>query len=242
MDFRAALLEQTQLFGEVIRQADPATRVNTCPGWTLSKLFRHVGRGNRWCAQIISERLTEPLDPRDVRDGRPPEDPDAAIDWLNTGAEAIIRAVEQVGSSTKVWTFLGPHPAGWWVRRRVHEQTVHRADADLALGVDFALPAELAADGISEWIELSTARGHGLAPGQRLHLHATDDGLGPTGEWLVVNDEDGPAWSHAHAKGDAAVRGSALNLLLAITRRRADGVEVLGDTAVWNGWLADTPF
>ena len=119
---------------------------------------------------------------------------------------------------------------------------MHRADADLATGADFTLSAELAADGVSEWIELSTARGQGLSPGQRLHLHATDDSLGPTGEWLIVNDEDGLAWSHAHAKGDAAVRGSARDLLLAITRRRADGVEVLGDSAVWDGWLAGTPF
>ncbi|MCV7355224.1 maleylpyruvate isomerase family mycothiol-dependent enzyme [Mycolicibacterium fluoranthenivorans] len=241
MDFRAVLLEQTELFGEVIRQADPSTPVGTCPGWTLNKLFRHVGRGNRWCATIISERLTEPPDPRDVPNGKPPEDVDAAIDWLNAGAQLVLDAVDHVGSQ-KVWTFLGPRPAGWWVRRRVHEQTVHRADADLAVGAEFTLPVGLAADGVSEWIELSTARGHGLAPGQRLHLHATDDGLGPTGEWLVVNDEDGLAWSHAHAKGDAAVRGPALNLLLAITRRRTDGVEVLGDIAVWDDWLANTPF
>jgi uncharacterized protein (TIGR03083 family) len=241
VDFRAALLEQTKLFGDVIRQADPSTPVPTCPDWTLKQLFRHVGRGNRWSAKIISDRRSEPLDPRDVPDGKPPEDPDAAIAWLHAGAQLILDAVEQVGSQ-RVWTFLGPRPAGWWIRRRLHELTVHRADADLAIGADFALPAELAADGVSEWIELSTARGQGLSPGQRLHLHATDDTLGPTGEWLIVNDEDGLAWSHTHAKGDAAVRGSARDLLLAITRRRADGVEVLGDSAVWDGWLANTPF
>ena len=241
MDFRAALLEQTKLFGDVIRQADPSTPVPTCPGWTLTQLFRHVGRGNRWCAQIISDRLPDGLDPRDVRDGKPPEDPDAAIDWLNAGVQQVLDAVDHVAPQ-RVWTFLGPRPAGWWVRRRLHELTVHRADAELAVGREYTLPAELAADAVSEWIELATAAGLGLAPGQRLHLHATDDGLGPTGEWLVVNDEDGLAWSHAHAKGDAAVRGPALNLLLAITRRRADGVEVLGDTAVWDDWLANTPF
>ena len=63
------------------------TPVSTCPGWTLKQLFRHVGRGNRWAAQIIAERRTEALDPRDVRDGKPPDDPDAAIDWLNDGAQ-----------------------------------------------------------------------------------------------------------------------------------------------------------
>lgn len=241
MDFRAALLDQTRRFGEIIRAADPSTPVPTCPGWTLTQLFRHVGRGNRWCAQIIAERRTEPLDPREVRDGKPPEDPDAAIDWLVGGAQLVLDGVERVGSQ-KVWTFTGPRPAGWWIRRRVHEQAVHRADADLAVGRDFELSAELAADGVSEWIDLNAGRGQGLQPGQTLHLHATDAGLGPTGEWTIEHDGHGISWSHAHGKGDAAVRGPAVDLLLAITRRRGSGVEVLGDAAVWEGWLAGTPF
>ena len=83
MDFRAALLDQTRSFGELIASSDPETPVPTCPDWTLKQLFRHVGRGNRWAAQIISERRVSPLDPREVHDGKPPDDPDAAIEWLN---------------------------------------------------------------------------------------------------------------------------------------------------------------
>lgn len=245
MDFRAALLEQTRDFGELIRDADPATPVPTCGEWTLKQLFRHVGRGNRWCTQIITERRTEALDPREVRNGKPPEDMDAAIDWLNEGAQALVDAVEQAGSNIKVWTFGGPHIPGWWIRRRVHEQTVHRADAVLALGREFDLHPDLAADGVSEWLDLSVAQYKPIARGQSLHLHATDDGLGPTGEWTVVNDEEGLSWTHAHGKGDAAVRGRAVDLLLVITRRRTAaeaGVEVFGDAQVWDAWLAGTPF
>jgi len=249
VDFRAALLDQTRAFGELIRSADPSTPVPTCPDWTLKQLFRHVGRGNRWAAQIIADHRVHPLDPRDVRDGKPPDDPDAAIDWLNSGAQLIINSVDRVGADARVWTFLGPRPAGWWIRRRLHEATVHRADAAIALGIDYDLSPELAADGISEWIELMTVQAKPqsppLDPGRTLHLHATDDGLGPTGEWMIVNDEDGIGWSHEHGKGDAALRGPAKDLLLAIVRRRsaADaGIEVLGDTAVWDGWLQRTPF
>lgn len=244
MDFRAALLEQTSSFGELVRAADPETPVPTCPGWTMKQLFRHVGRGNRWCTQIITDRRTEALNPRDVRDGKPPEDLDAAIDWLNAGAQALIDAVEQAGPHMKVWTFVGPHIPGWWIRRRVHEQLVHRADAELALGRDFVVPADLAADGVSEWLELATALHAPLQEGQTLHLHATDDGLGPTGEWMIKHDEDGLGWTYAHGKGDAAVRGTARDLLLAVTRRRSTaeaGLDVLGDAAVWDNWLAGTP-
>jgi uncharacterized protein (TIGR03083 family) len=251
VDFRAALLDQTRDFGELIRSADPSTPVPTCPDWTLRQLFRHVGRGNRWAAQIIADRRKEALDPRDVRDGKPPDDTDAAIEWLNRGAQLIIDAVDRVGPETRVWTFIGARPCGWWIRRRLHEATVHRADAALALGVDYGLSPELAADGISEWIERVSieARSQRTPPlelGQTLHLHATDDGLGPTGEWTITSDrEDGVVWSYAHGKGDVALRGPAKELLLAVVRRRAadeGGVEVLGDTAVWDRWLERTPF
>ena len=77
-----------------------------------------------------------------------------------------------------------------------------------------------------------------------MHLHATDDGLGPTGEWTIVHDEDGVSWSHDHGKGrrraarpgqgsadgDRARRQTAAEL----------GIEVFGDAAVWDGWLERT--
>ncbi|XCI59675.1 hypothetical protein MPNTM1_00791 [Mycolicibacterium parafortuitum] len=248
VDFRAALLEQTRAFGDLIRSADPATPVPTCGEWTLKQLFRHVGRGNRWAAQIVSERRTDPLDPRDVRDGRPPEDPDAAIDWFVGSAQAMIDAVDRARPDTKVWTFVGPRPGGWWLRRRLHEVLVHHADAALALGADFEPPPDLAADSISEWIELAASSRHATPPLDRhnsIHLHATDDKLGPTGEWTIVHDEDGIWWSHNHGKGSVALRGPATGLLLALTRRTpADtaGLEVFGDAEVWDAWLERTPF
>jgi uncharacterized protein (TIGR03083 family) len=250
VDLRAALLDQTQAFGELIRGADLSTPVPTCPDWTLKHLFRHVGRGSRWAAQIIAERRSRPLDPRDVRNGKPPDDPDAAIEWLNEGPQKVIIAIDQVGSDAQVWTGAGLRPAGWWIRRLLHEVGVHLADAALALGADYNPSPDLAADAISEWIELMVVQSSRqttppVERGRTLHLHATDAGLGPTGEWTIVNDEDGPSWSHEHGKGDVALRGTAKDLLLAIVRRRdvADSdIEVFGDTDVWDAWLERTPF
>ncbi len=249
MDFRAALVDETEAFGELIRSADPATPVPTCPGWTITQLFRHVGRGNRWAAQIVADRCSEPIDPREVPDGKPPDDRDAAVDWLNAGARLILDAVDAVGADTEVWTFIGPRPARWWVRRRLHEATVHRADAAIALGTDYRLAPELAADGIDEWLERVAVEATGetapLGTGQTLHLHATDDGLGAAGEWNLAGTPEGISWSHEHAKGDAALRGTAKDLLLAVVRRQTatDGnLEMFGDAAVWDGWLNRTPF
>jgi uncharacterized protein (TIGR03083 family) len=214
----------------------------------MKQLFRHVGRGNRWSAQIIAEQRNAPLDTRDVREGKPPDDTDGAIAWLNDGARLIIDSVDKVGAQTRVWTFRGPRPAGWWVRRRLHEVLVHRLDAALAVGDDVDLTPELAADAISEWIELMASDKRPtptLERGQTMHLHATDDGLGPTGEWTISSDAHGVSWTHDHRKGDVALRAPTKDLLLAITRRRtaADlGIEVFGDVAVWDGWLQRTGF
>jgi uncharacterized protein (TIGR03083 family) len=249
VDFRAALLDQTHSFGELIRGADPLTPVPTCPDWTLNQLFRHVGRGTRWAAQIISERRNEPVAPGAVRNGKPPGDPDAAIDWLNGGPQEVIIAIDQVGSDARVWTGVGIRPAGWWIRRLVHEVGVHRADAALALGVDYRTPPEIAADAISEWIDLMVVQSNRRTPaldrGRTLHLHSTDADLGPTGEWTILNDEEGVSWTHEHGKGDVALRGPARDLLLAITRRRQVAeldIETFGDNTVWDAWLKRTPF
>lgn len=251
MDYAAALLEQNRAFGEVIRSGDPSTPVPTCPGWSLSQLFRHVGRGDRWAAQIVADRVDHYLDPRTVDGGKPPPDPDEAISWLHGGAQRLIDAVEQTGEETPVWTFLGSRPAYWWVRRRLHEATVHRADAALALALDYTLTPELAADGIGEWLERVAAQaGRDGAPlplenGQTVHLHATDPGLGAAGEWTIRADGDRITWSHGHDKSAVALRGGAVDLLLAVVRRVpvADtDIAVFGDAAIWQNWLDHTPF
>jgi uncharacterized protein (TIGR03083 family) len=251
VDYATAFLEQNRAFGEVIRSGDPSTPVPTCPGWSLSQLFRHVGRGDRWAAQIVADQVDHYLDPRTVEGGKPPPDPDEAISWLHGGARRLIDAVEQVGVETPVWTFLGSRPAYWWVRRRLHEATVHRADAALALTLDYALTPDLAADAISEWLErVANQAGRAdarlpLENGQTVHLHATDPGLGAAGEWTVRTDGHRITWSHGHDKGAVALRGGAVDLLLAVVRRVpvADtDITMFGDTAIWQNWLDHTPF
>lgn len=240
--------DESREFGQLYDGADWSAPVPTCGEWTATQLFRHVGRGNRWAAKIVADRSPEPIDPRSVPDGKPPDDPVGAIDWINEGAQLLLDAVEQVGPDTAVWTFNGPRPAAWWVRRRLHEVLVHRADAALAFGVDFEVAPELAADCITEWVELKAMAPEAkfaLEQGQSVHLHATEDGLGALGEWTIHGGADGIRWEHDHGKGSVALRGDARELLLAITRRKATAdvdVEVFGDRSVWDAWLNNTPF
>jgi hypothetical protein len=65
-----------------------------------------------------------------------------------------------------------------------------------------------------------------------VHLHCTD----ADGEWIV--HADGRV-ERAHAKGDAAMRATASDLVLALYRRvPIDQLDVVGDRAVAEAFLA----
>ncbi|WP_167107228.1 maleylpyruvate isomerase family mycothiol-dependent enzyme [Mycobacterium sp. DL592] len=248
------LITENAAFTELVCEADLSTTVPTCPDWTLGQLMRHVGRGDRWSAQIVAEQAMDVIDPRTVANGKPPEGRDAELAWLHQGPQLLLQAVAETGADTLVWTFLGPRPAKWWLRRRLHETAVHRADAALALGAGYYLAPALAADGISEYLERVVVRADQEGPGwgdrplfdgQSLHLHATDPGLGEVGEWTILGRPDGIAVDHEHGKATTALRGPARDLLLAIVRRGAVAdldIEMFGDPHLWDTWLARTPF
>jgi uncharacterized protein (TIGR03083 family) len=248
MDYAAALIEQNRVLGELLRDAEWSVPVPTCPGWTLLQLLRHVGRGDRWAAQIIADRADVSLDPRLVREGKPPADGPGAMRWLSQSPLTLLAAVEATGPGTEVSTFVGPRAAAWWIRRRLHEATVHRADAAIALGVPYELSAELAADGISEWLErLADEQVLGQPPslpdGASLALLATDQDLAE-GSWTVLGSPRGVQLAGRRGSADLILSGPATDLLLALLRRRPvedTGISMQGDTGLWRSWLALTP-
>ena len=248
----AEILSSTDTFAGLVGGADLTKTVPTCPDWTLRQLATHVGRAQRWAAEIVATRAAEPIPFREVPDGRIPDDPARHAPWLKAGAERLVVAVRQAGTDP-VWTSAGPAPASFWARRMAHETAVHRADAQLAQGGQPEFAPDLAADAIDEWLGFLSGPEPGeqdprlgaLPDGAVLHVHATDDGLDGDGEWLVRRDGPRVLVEHGHGKGDVAVRGPAARLLLVLLRRVPPDdpdLQVLGDSALLQSWLAATPF
>ena len=241
-------------FVEVTRGADPTMPVPTCPEWTLPTLTEHLGRAHRWAATIVSRRAQSLVRFRDTPDRDMPDRADDREAWLLAGASRLAQAVREAGPGLPVWSWAGEQTAGFWVRRMAHETVMHRADAEITVGRTVQMAADMAADGICEWLEiipyalddadlaaLADLPGHGAS----LHFHATDDGLGEAGEWLVRLTPSGVVWQPGHGKGDGAVRAAAAELLLLLLRRIPSDdprIEVLGNPKLLDHWLEHTRF
>jgi uncharacterized protein (TIGR03083 family) len=249
--FYAEISASTAVLASIIDGADLTRPVPTCPDWTLRQLATHVGRAHRWAAEIVATRSAEFIPFRAVPDGRLPDDPGQHAGWLNAGAARLVATVREAGTEP-VWAFGTLRPAGFWARRMAHETAVHRADAEIATGRAPVIDTGIAIDGIAEWLTFDDLLGGGqdsrrdaLADGQVLHIHATDEGLDGAGEWLVRRDGDRITVTSGHGKGDVAVRGPVSALLLVLVRRLPPDeapVQLIGDRAVLDHWLAVTQF
>ncbi|HEX3782615.1 MAG TPA: maleylpyruvate isomerase family mycothiol-dependent enzyme [Pseudonocardiaceae bacterium] len=234
------LHEHTAGFAKAVTGADPDARVPTCPEWPLRVLVGHIGQAHRWVASIVRSGPSPVPDPFDADPGQPQE----WSDWLRRGAEDLADTVLAAGEGP-VWTFFGPGPATFWLRRMLHDTTVHHADAALATGISFEVAPDLAADAISEWLELlSDPVTPTIKPavvelrgtGQTLQLRP-DAGSG----WLITRSPDGVRWARATDTADVTLAGPVGDLLLVLTRRLPAGqVTITGDRDLADHWLAHT--
>lgn len=213
--------------------------VPSCPGWAVDRLVGHVGTVHQWVAETLATRATERVDWQTL--ARAPRGPEV-LGWYEGQRDRLVDLLEEADPAEPVWNWsTGPQVAGFWHRRMAQETAVHRWDAEAATGpAASAIEPALAADGIDEWLGVALASGarEPEAPVDAvrgsLHLHCTD----VAGEWWVRLDGRELVLRREHAKGDAAVRGAASDLLLVLWGRLPpSAVEVLGDATVLDAWL-----
>lgn len=242
-DFRA-MGEALGDAGAVLRtnagSAGLAASVPTRKGWTVFDLVCSAGMSHR----KVADHLT----------GATPRNPevlfnDAAdavdlLEWLDEGLVDVLNAFTNLPAEAEVEFFLpGALPArDGWLRRHVHETSVHAIDAMAArLGrapaaSELWLDPYLAADGVDELLLGFLVRDQSLhsATASRIRMDATDVGR----SWLLKLGPQGVAVSRVES-GEAAddvVSGAARELYLRLWGR--GGAASSSDQDFWGSWSA----
>lgn len=234
-DFIEVLRQEGPLLADAAQGAGLEAAVPPCPGWKVRDLLVHTGAVHRWAADYVLGGGTE----RTERDETAPADAEL-VDWYRGLHGRLVDALSAAPADTTCWSFLpAPSPLAFWARRQAHETTVHRIDAESALGsVRSAVDGAFAADGIDELLTGFHARARSrvrTAAPRTLLVRSLDTGH----DWLVRLSSEPPVTerSAGHAKADCTLSGEAADLYLALWNRgRYASLAVEGDRSLVELW------
>ena len=230
-----SLLESLELFGNrmfTVAEGKDSEAIKECPEWSVSDLMAHVGIVYGWVTSIIeSGSLERPTTPFPT----PPEADER--EWAMNRLSTLLRILRESDPVTPVWTFGKDQNVGFFVRRMTHETLIHMRDAESIVGEFIEVDGDVACDGIDEYIDGALQRSMNpnkefLYPDGSIHLHRTDG----EGEWLIEPSGSEIVVSRQHAKGDVAVRGSAISLLLYLWGREPQNLEIFGEPKIADAW------
>ena len=234
-EYLAALDRDASAFVDACEVAGLTTEVPSCPGWTVADLLWHLAEAHDFWRTIVVER-------RSTWEGyeQPPRPVDEGLAELyRRGRTELLQVLDDVDPSTTLWTWSADKTAAFVIRRMAQETSVHLWDATTAAGLVNPIEAELASDGIDEFLThfVSDVTKDAPAVGGSVHLHCAD----VAGEWTVREDDEGFVVTREHAKADCAIRGAASDILLALWRRvPLSACDVVGDADVAARFIAHT--
>jgi uncharacterized protein (TIGR03083 family) len=228
--------DESQRFRDVLADCDPAAAVPSCPEWRADDLLWHLAEVQHWWTWMVTNR---PKGPDGYPEPERPADRAALLSFFDEQYAALVEALAAADPSDEAYTWHPEHKnVGFILRRQAHEALIHRRDAELAAHTISPFPADLAADGVDEvldvmyggcppWGEFSPLP-HYLRIDitdtdarvwvQLGHFHGTDpDGIERDEDDLHVVEDPG-------VEPDAVISGSA-EVLDARIWRRGDGAE-----------------
>jgi uncharacterized protein (TIGR03083 family) len=215
-----------------------AAVVPSCPGWSLADLAAHLGWVQRW-ARLAALTGQQP-EPDEID---PAPDADALAEWIVAGADALVETLAAVPADAPTWhPFPVPLIAGVWPRRQAHEVTIHRWDAQSAIGVPSPLDPGAATDFVAEYFEVVVprvvARDGRTPPAGDLRIALTDTAVTlhvhVDGSMVTVLDEAPPI---ATARV-GLLSGTAEDVLLALWRRAPLALPGPDTDGLTTDWLA----
>ena len=129
-----AIVNQIELDGRrliEVARSDLEAAVPTCGDWKLRDLAGHMGWVHGLVGSYVASRATEPLG----REQMPqvPDD-DSVVDFAAASLGRLVDALASIEPETPVWNWSPRPDAGFYFRRMLHETSVHRWDAENAVG------------------------------------------------------------------------------------------------------------
>lgn len=212
-----ALRSEAAAFHAAVRDLDAL--VPACPSWRVRDLVYHLGSVHRMFRRVADEGWMQ-RPPRLEDDDRPPVEDDSVAAWARRETRALLAALERLEPTSPRWNFTdGPQVGAFVFRRMLHETTVHRHDVQVAYGHADVIAAEIAADGVREFLDVQVPWS-GTWSGRHVRVSVV-----MAGEFLgeLELSPAGPAVFHAQPRADtlADLRlcASAKHLLLALWGR-----------------------
>lgn len=226
-EFLSALDRDSAAFGDACDVAGLTTAVPSCPDWKVADLLWHVIEVHDFWCTIVAGKMSDwkgyEQPPRPVDEG--------LAGMYRHGRGELMAVLGSADPTTPVWTWAADRTAGFVIRRMAQETAVHLWDAAEAADIVNPLEADLASDGIDEFLSYFLDDvAEGAEPvGGSVHIHCAD----VAGEWTVRESDGKFVVAREHSKGDCAIRGSASDILLALWRRvPLSACDVVGDADV----------
>jgi uncharacterized protein (TIGR03083 family) len=218
LDYAAWIQHESDAFAAVLDTAALDSRVPGCPDWSLRDLASHLGRVQRFWAEVVRAGAdTQPAFPEEQTT------PDGTFDlssWMRESTTELLDALRPADPATPAWTWWrDDRTVGAIARHQVQEAAVHRWDAQSAAGTPAPLAAPVADDGVDEFLWIARQ-------------------LREPAPITFVTTDSGVARSVADVPPAVTVTAPASDLVLLLYGRvGVDAVQVDGDGAVLTAFL-----
>ena len=214
-------------------------QVPTCPEWTLLDLVHHLGEGRHAWAATVAAGPTATAKSAAEDAPTAPQEREAMLAWLAESTRELVDALREAGPDRGCWTWWGasqsPRTCGAVARHQLQQIAVHTYDAQVTVGSPQPLPAEVALDGVEEFLStcVATTSAWPHKP-TAFDFHATEGR-----SWRLTLDDTGARVTRLPVVGPDApgvsVHGTANELVLFVYDRiPGDTLRIDGDATLFD--------